>query len=153
MKPILSRTFSVGLAGLLGITLAGAAWAESKNPDQPEPEPPISVIQEIKIPAKLDLRGRWGKPKVIATADELKAHLGDLKPNEALEAVDFDKSLILIFAWAGSGQDKLSYEIDASGEKPKIIFSRTPGRTKDLRSHLHAYLVSKSADYEVAGGR
>lgn len=111
-----------------------------------------AVIKEITaLPAagKPDFRGDWKMPTKISTADELTEYLGDRAPNDDLKAVDFEKSYVLVFKWAGSGQDKLNYEVDESGDAPSIAFSRKAGFTRDLRQHLKAFVIAKDATYTV----
>ena len=80
-----------------------------------------------------------------------KAELAELIPDEATrdalaEIVDFDKSYILIFAWAGSGGDKLA----AVDEKGEAVFTVTRGKTKDRRQHLRVFAVAKDAKWSLA---
>jgi hypothetical protein len=113
---------------------------------------PAEVIQEIQIsPVRLNISTRWNMPTKIESAEELKTYLGDKEPAGALADVDFDKSIILVFTWAGSGQDKMSYEVDDNGDKPTINFSMMRGRTRDLRPHRHAYLIAKGVQYTLGG--
>src|SRR5262249_19989758 len=93
--------------------------------------------------------GRFDKPTEITSAEELARAF----PREGAQAkikkeVDFTTQKLLFFAWAGSGQDKLSFKA-GDGEKPVIIFTYEPGRTKDLRPHIHLYVVPKDATVKI----
>jgi hypothetical protein len=48
-----------------------------------------------------------------------------------------------VFAWRGSGQDKMTYTI-AESFPEQITFKILPGRTRDLRSHLKIYASRKN---------
>ncbi len=70
-------------------------------------------------------------------------------PSAGLQQIDkeihFDKQFLLIFAWRGSGQDKLTYaESDNSVE-----FRLTPGRTRDLRPHVHVYALTSNVAWKA----
>ena len=83
--------------------------------------------------------------------NERKAELEQLVTDEPTrdaiaKIVDFDKDYMLIFAWSGSGGDKLA----AADEKGEAVFTVTRGRTKDLRQHLRVFAVAKGAKWSVA---
>jgi hypothetical protein len=104
---------------------------------------------------ELDLKGlkrdnpktTYDKPTVITSEDELKKAF----PEEDIQAsikkqVDFSKQQVVFFAWAGSGQDKLAFD----GSKENVEFKFTPGLTRDLRSHFHAYAIPKDVKWKFA---
>jgi hypothetical protein len=64
--------------------------------------------------------------------------------------VDFAKEKVAVFAWAGSGQDKV-----AAGEvKDKTaVFTYTRGLTRDLRQHVKIFAVPKDAEVKVEIGK
>ena len=59
---------------------------------------------------------------------------------EVIEALNFDKVSVLIFAWRGSGQDKLSYTV-SDADPQQVEYSYQPGRTRDLRSHSSKFFL------------
>jgi hypothetical protein len=60
--------------------------------------------------------------------------------------INFNKQKLLVFAWSGSGGDKLGYKIN---NKREVLFQFQPGMTKDLRLHLELFALDKSAKYRV----
>ncbi len=88
----------------------------------------------------------FGKPTEITSEDELKKAI----PEEDVQAklkkeIDFGKQKLLFFAWSGSGQDKLTYEVGKEG----VIFKHVPGLTLDLASHFHAFIVPKDTNWKI----
>ncbi len=126
-------------SGLLVLTvfLAGTAWgAEEKGVKE------ISLTG-LKIMAA---PGQVAKPTVITSADELAKAFPSKEVQEALsKQVDFTKQQLLFFSWAGSGQDKLT----ATSENGEVIFKYQRGRTKDLRRHVHLFVLPKDARWVV----
>jgi len=64
------------------------------------------------------------------------------------EKVEFDEQVVLVFAWRGSGQDKLTYEV-AESFPEQITFNIKPGRTKDLRPHIHIFALRSNVKWSV----
>jgi hypothetical protein len=92
----------------------------------------------------------WNKPIVIKSAEEAAKHFG----KDALETlgkeVDFKKQIVLVFAWQGSGGDKLSYTV-AESLPEQIAFSLKRGLTRDLRSHSHVYALRSNVRISTDG--
>ena len=53
-----------------------------------------------------------------------------------------------MFAWGGSGGDRVNMEVSKDGKT--VSFSRTPGLTLDLVMHVKLYAVPAGAKYKVA---
>lgn len=66
--------------------------------------------------------------------------------------VDFDEQFVLVFAWRGSGQDRLNYDVLESFPE-QIVFSYQPGRTRDLRPHFYVFALRSNVTWKVAGKR
>jgi hypothetical protein len=93
---------------------------------------------------------KYDNPTVIKTEDDLKKAFPEEETQTAVKKeIDFGKNQILFFAWSGSGQDALSYEVNKDNPN-EVIFKFTPGRTKDFRSHFHAYMLPKVAKWKFA---
>ncbi len=129
------------LPTILGLAIAGApSAAEDKD----------KLVRELELKSpKIGVK-KGAQPGDAAKITS-KAELAELIPDEATrdaiaEIVDFDKDYILIFAWAGSGGDKLV----GTGDKGKVLFTVTRGKTKDLRQHLRVFAVAKDAEWSVA---
>ena len=84
---------------------------------------------------------------------------------EALEKrVDFLKDKLLVFWWAGSGQDALTagqLKVARDGSAGKkgparsvtATFLYTPGKTRDRRGHLRLFVVPAEAEVKVEAGK
>ncbi len=67
---------------------------------------------------------------------------------KAVKAVDFKKVKVLVFYWAGSGGDTLSYDILESHPE-QINFKMQRGRTKDLRRHSKVFILRENVTYSA----
>ncbi len=111
-------------------------------------------IVELKVtPEKAAFEGSaWNKPIVIKSQDDAAKHFG----KEALEAiakkVDFKKQIVLVFAWQGSGGDKLEYSILESFPE-QVPFSLRPGVTDDLRTHSRVFALRSNVKWSVKAPR
>ena len=127
---------------LFGISVTGISAAELNDAKTP-------VIQEIKIkPRGFRLPGfRRTKPAIARTVAELKKILGKEEGAAVAKQVDFDKQYCVLFAWAGSGRDRLTYKVTYEkvdgDKKPSIRFEFRAGLTRDLRGHTHFYGFAK----------
>jgi hypothetical protein len=111
-------------------------------------------IVELKVtPEKSAFKdSAWNRPIVIKSQDEAARHFG----KDALEAiarkVDFKKQIVLVFAWQGSGGDKLEYRILESFPE-QIPFSLRPGVTDDIRSHSRVFALRSNVRWSVRSPR
>lgn len=91
-------------------------------------------------------RGRPNKPTVLKTADEMSKAIKSKDVVARLQKeVDFEKQNVLLFSWAGSGQDKLSFIV---AKENVVVFQFQRGRTRDLRPHVHAFAINKDTKWE-----
>ena len=90
----------------------------------------------------------WNKPLVL---DSLKA-AAPYFTKKALAVlktkVDFARQKLLIFAWRGSGQDRLTYSV-AESYPEQIHFRYRRGRTRDLRPHVYLYALRSNVRWRV----
>jgi hypothetical protein len=121
--------------------LAGAASAQ-------EPIVAIKVTPEESVFKD----STWNKPIVVKSTEDAAKHFG----KDALETlgkeVDFKKQFLLVFAWQGSGGDKLSYAV-AESFPEQIFFSLKPGSTKDVHQHTHVYALRSNVIWSVKAKR
>ena len=92
----------------------------------------------------------WDRPIVIKSSAEAARHFSKDALNTLQAAVDFKKQFVLVFAWRGSGRDKLSYSV-AESYPEQIFFSLQRGRTRDLRSHAKVYALRSNVRWRIAG--
>lgn len=69
---------------------------------------------------------------------------GELGQRE--RSIDFEKEKLLVFAWAGSGRDKVSVTDETKDGKTLLKINYTPGLTRDLRQHAKLFVVPKGAE-------
>lgn len=113
------------------------------------------VVREIKVaPAKLGAGGgRPTAPVIIKSADELAAAFGDETERNAIaKQVDFNADQLVLFRWAGSGQDTITHAAQVK-EGLEVTFQYRPGLTRDLRTHARLFAVAKNATVKMAGGK
>jgi hypothetical protein len=95
--------------------------------------------------------GVWSKPLVIRGQEEASK----VFDNDALEAimkkVDLKKQFVIVFAWRGSGGDKLDYTV-AESFPEQITFSHKAGFTDDLRSHIHVFALRNNVKWSIRAG-
>lgn len=112
---------------------------------------PIVVIA-VKPEASVFNGAAWNKPIVIKSAQDAARYFGKDSLDHLGKQVDFAKQHLLIFAWKGSGGDKLSFAV-AESFPEQIFFSRKAGFTRDLRSHTVIYAVRSNVRWSVREGR
>lgn len=136
----MTRLLALPLAALF----ATVALAEDKKPVQPITA--IATEKDDKIETK---GGKATEPVKVTSAAELEKAVPDEATRTRLaKLVDFKSQVLLIFAWQGSGQDKLDFVVLESYPE-QVPFTYTPGKTKDLRTHVHLYAVRSNVKWSV----
>jgi hypothetical protein len=115
-----------------------------------ETEKKEGLVKELPIKVESPAR-KAVEPLLITSAEELAKTIKDEATRKKVaEAVDFSKQKLVLFSWSGSGQDKLTFE-EKKGDKGLIVdFTLTRGRTRDLRTHTHLFLLPKEATLHVS---
>ena len=127
------RTLFVTLAGL---ALSGTAAAEDAKVVRP--------LELKDLPFRSE--GAVAKPIVIGTEDELAKAVEDKDARAVIaKAVDFKTENFVVFAWAGSGGDRVALTVEKGDKGPVVVTTFTRGLTRDLRQHVHAFAVTKTA--------
>jgi hypothetical protein len=93
----------------------------------------------------------WNKPLMIKSKEDAVRHFGKDAIERLGKEVDFKKQFLLVFAWRGSGGDKLTYAV-AESFPEQIFFSLTPGSTRDLREHTHVFALRSDVSWSAKGG-
>jgi hypothetical protein len=128
--------------GLFGVCLlAGFAAGQDAS---------VGPILELKVtPEKGAFKNSaWNKPIVIKSQDEAAKHFGKDGLEAIAKKVDFKKQIVLVFAWQGSGGDKLEYKILESFPE-QIPFSLRPGITDDIRAHSRVFALRANVKWSV----
>ena len=92
-------------------------------------------------------KGSVSKPKMIASAEDLDKAIP--KADAIKKKVDFSKDKLLLFAWGGSGGDKLTAKLSDDGKT--VVFTYKAGLTRDFRRHVHLCAMPKNAEFKLEG--
>jgi hypothetical protein len=111
-------------------------------------------IAELKVAPEKSVfkNSAWNKPIVIKSQNDAAKHFGKDALDTISKNVDFKKQIVLVFAWQGSGGDKLSYVILESFPE-QIPFSLKPGATDDIRSHSRVFVLRSNVKWSVKAPR
>ena len=116
--------------------------------DKPEPDSDTKA-RELKIEKGTFPRGkgRPSDPTKITSKEELEKAVPDADTAAVIATqVDFKKDIVLLFAWSGSGGDKLTM----AEEKKAAVFTMTRGLTRDLRQHTKLFALPKGMKYSMS---
>jgi hypothetical protein len=116
------------------------AYASAVNAQEP-------IVRLDVKPAKPAF-GQWDKPLVIRTAEDAGKHFDKDALEVMAKKVDFKKQFVVVFAWRGSGGDKLDYTV-AESFPEQIGFSHKAGFTDDLRSHIHVFALRNNVKWSI----
>ncbi|KPK50543.1 MAG: hypothetical protein AMK72_01970 [Planctomycetes bacterium SM23_25] len=134
----------VAALGALVITLGAQAQSSTV--------PPIQAIKGVKPkPSVFRAAGR-SQPLVIRSEKEAAEHFAHADVAALKKVVDFNRQIVLVFAWRGSGQDRLTYGV-AESYPEQIFFTFRPGRTRDLRPHVRMYALRSNVTWRGPKGR
>ena len=109
---------------------------------------PILKIDGVQAKQSIFQAARRKELLVIRTAEDARGHFDDANLESLTKKVDFAQQIVLVFAWRGSGQDRLESQV-AESYPEQVTFSLTPGRTKDLRSHVEIYALRSNVKWTV----
>ncbi len=89
---------------------------------------------------------------LIKTAQEAGEFFDAAQLEKLVDQVDFNKQQVLVFAWQGSGQDRLTFEV-AESYPEQIFFRFKAGRTRDLRSHTQVFSLRANVSWTAPDGK
>ena len=104
-----------------------------------------ALLQNKEAKTALD---KLKAPIVLGSLEDALKHLTRASMERIAGSVDFDKQQVVIFAWQGSGQDRLSGHV-APGKVAEARLHYSPGRTEDLRTHTSIYAMPKGIKWTV----
>lgn len=91
--------------------------------------------------------GKATEPTTIASAEALAKSPILKDAAEALaKQVDFKTEKLVVFAWGGSGQDKVALVAKEKDKKTALVIEYTRGLTRDFRQHVKLFVVPKDAE-------
>lgn len=134
--------YSVPVASLIALILFTSAGLA---------DDPIKEIVDAKPNAAIFRNATLNRPLVLRSKSDAGKHFVNNQLEKLQQHVNFEKQIVLVFAWRGSGQDKLTYEI-AESFPEQIFFRSRPGRTRDLRPHIHVYVLRSNVVWRTPDG-
>ena len=131
------------LLATLPITAAISAEPNAKLP-------PIKAIKIVKPKGKSTgfKAASRKKPLIIRSEKDAAKHFSKKALAKLKKQVDFKRQFVLVFAWRGSGQDRLRYDV-AESFPEQIVFRFKRGRTRDLRPHLYVFALRSNVKWSV----
>jgi hypothetical protein len=111
--------------------------------------PPIKEVMDVKPNTSVFTATSLRKPLVIKSEKDAAKHLSEEALVKLTKQADFKRQVIVLFAWKGSGRDRLSYDVLESFPE-QIVFNYQPGRTRDLRPHVHIYVLRSNVKWRLA---
>ena len=106
----------------------------------------MKELKELTVRESAFRNARPPQPTAVRSDEEAEK----LFEGESLAAfrreIDFSKEQAVVFAWQGSGQDRIKAENTKSGP----LFDYEPGRTRDLRQHTVVFVLPKNDSWAVA---
>ncbi|WP_425614599.1 hypothetical protein NA78x_004472 [Anatilimnocola sp. NA78] len=133
---IVAYMFAIALSGFVSLAIAA--------------DDPIKQVDAVQPKPEAFAKATRAKPLELKSKEEAAEFFAAEQLESLLKQVDFDKQTVLVFAWKGSGQDKLSHLV-AESFPEQIFFTVTPGRTRarDLRPHMQVYVLKKGVKWSV----
>ena len=136
------------------LTTGLTGWAEGAVPrptPRPGPTPPVKELERpTPQPSAFD-GATWKKPVVLRSAKDGAKYFSEEELAKLSRQVDFAQQFVLVFVWRGSGQDRLE-SVVAESFPEQVSFKYRPGRTRDLRPHVHAYALRANVKWSAATG-
>ncbi len=131
---------------LIGTPLKVTALAKLAS----KPTPGVREVSGLNPGGPANSRGSATKPTVIKDkAGVAKSFTDKATQEKVLKQVNFDKEILLVFRWAGSGQDRIAATGKKTGKGIEVVFGYSRGLTRDLRRHFKVYAVAKDAKWKV----
>ncbi len=114
--------------------------------------PPLKQLDNL-VPSRSVFKGaNWRAPLVLRSPEEAARHFPAEELAKLGKQVDFSKQFVLLFAWLGSGQDRLDAAV-AESYPEQVYFRLVPGRTRDLREHVRIFALRADVKWSVASGQ
>lgn len=145
----MSRSLLIVAAALV---IAPLVTFAAEKEDAPAHIDPIVQVKDVRPNGDAFKPHGWKTPHVVTSHDEAVKLFGEDGAKKLAASVDLAKQTVLVFAWRGSGQDKLTYGVQESYPE-QVAFGYTPGRTRDLRPHVYVYALRNNVRWSVNAGR
>jgi len=110
--------------------------------------PPLERLEGIEPKRNIFEAASAKQPLVLHKVEKAREYF-EADAIQALgKKVDFTQQIVLVFAWRGSGQDRLEAVV-AESYPEQITFRLRPGRTRDLRPHVEIYALRSNVKWTV----
>lgn len=124
------------------LTIGGGLFAAPANHEQ------VTELTDLRVEEAVFRDASRTKPIVLKSLKNGAKYFDKEELIAISKTVDFEKQIVLVFAWKGSGQDRLQYIVKESFPE-QIMFSYKPGRTRDLRPHVKVYVLRSNVKWAV----
>jgi len=120
--------------------------------DAPSPKStPILRLEGISPKPDALRSSSWSKPIMVRSAKEAAEQFPEEDLAKLTQQVDFAERVVLVFAWRGSGGDRLEYAV-AESYPEQVFFTYRPGRTRDLVQHVRVYSLRSNVSWNPPRG-
>jgi len=138
----LNPKFALTCFCLLGMAMA--MFAGEKAPVGPIKQ--LTLKQSRESLGKVMAKSSRKKPLLIEDAATAAKYFSKEELKALAKQIDFNTQKLLVFAWKGSGGDKMTHIVMESFPE-QISFNYKPGRTRDLRPHWYVYALRKNVSF------
>lgn len=135
---------------LLALTLPCFVLTSLAANEQAASVKPIVPVTKVAPKAKVFEKSTRKKPLVLKSEKDAAKYFTKPALKKLQAKVDFEKQIVLVFAWKGSGQDKMTFDV-AESDPEQVTFQYRPGRTRDLRPHVKVYALRSNVKWSVQG--
>jgi hypothetical protein len=137
----------------VALSAGPALLAQEKGKDKDKPAVKEIATKDLKV--TFPKAGKATEPTEVKTAEELaKNPVVGASAEEINKHIDFEKQKLVVFAWGGSGGDRVTASVGAGSDgKPLVFAEYLRGKTRDLRQHVKLYAVPKDLKVVVELGR
>ncbi|MBM4153986.1 MAG: hypothetical protein FJ221_03045 [Lentisphaerae bacterium] len=139
---------SSGRAGVVSSDAMAPAVVSAGEPAPGAALPPVCEVKDlVPHPGVFDV-ATWRTPLVLDSAVGAAKHFDAGNMTALAKQADFATQVVLVFAWRGSGQDRLNVAV-AESYPEQVFFTLRPGRTRDLREHVRIFALRKNVAWKV----
>ena len=122
------------------LTIVGGLFAAPANHE------PITELKDLRVEEAGFTDASRTTPVVLKSLKSGAKYFDGEELAAISKTVDFEKQIVLLFAWKGSGQDRFQYVVKESFPE-QIMFSCQPGLTRDLRPHVKVYVLRSNVKW------
>ena len=113
---------------------------------------PIDAIKGVTPKPSIFQAASRNKPFIIRSEKDASEQFPAAAVAALKKQVDFKQQTVLVFAWRGSGRDKLSYTV-AESYPEQVSFQFQFGRTRDLRPHMKIFALRSNVRWRGPDGK